>query len=114
MGTARSPSARVQRPDLLLERDVLPSPNGQARLDSTTRDFYCSALTTLLRAGVPFLVGGAYAFQRYTGIERHTKDLDVFKDVQVLRVTLDARIALESVRAADQERYAGPEQGRKS
>jgi len=28
--------------------------------------------------GVPFLVGGAYAFARYTGIERHTKDFDVF------------------------------------
>jgi len=27
---------------------------------------------------VPFLVGGAYAFERYTGIARHTKDLDIF------------------------------------
>ena len=27
---------------------------------------------------MPFLVGGAYAFERYTGIARHTKDLDVF------------------------------------
>ena len=27
---------------------------------------------------MPFLVGGAYAFARYTGIERHTKDFDVF------------------------------------
>ena len=26
----------------------------------------------------PYLVGGAYAFERYTGIARHTKDLDVF------------------------------------
>ena len=33
------------------------------------------------RAGggeVPFLVGGAYAFAHYTGIVRHTKDLDLF------------------------------------
>ena len=29
-------------------------------------------------AGVPFLVGGAYASERYTGLERHTKDFDVF------------------------------------
>jgi hypothetical protein len=29
-------------------------------------------------AGVPFLVGGAYAFGRYTGILRHTKDFDIF------------------------------------
>jgi hypothetical protein len=27
---------------------------------------------------VPYLVGGAYAHQRYTGIARHTKDLDLF------------------------------------
>lgn len=40
--------------------------------------FYQRALTVLHRAGVPFLVGGAYAFERYTGIARHTKDLDVF------------------------------------
>jgi hypothetical protein len=29
-------------------------------------------------SGVPFLVGGAYALGRYTGIYRHTKDLDLF------------------------------------
>jgi hypothetical protein len=35
-------------------------------------------MTTLRQAEVPFLVGGAYAFGRYTGIIRHTKDFDVF------------------------------------
>jgi hypothetical protein len=35
-------------------------------------------LETLRSADIPFLIGGAYAFARYTGIERHTKDLDVF------------------------------------
>lgn len=49
-----------------------------AGLDESTRQFYCHALTTLRGAGVRFLVGGAYAFHHYTGIERHTKDLDVF------------------------------------
>jgi hypothetical protein len=47
-------------------------------LDPETRAFYCRALTRLNRSGVPYLVGGAYAFERYTGIARHTKDLDVF------------------------------------
>src|SRR5262249_49177341 len=47
-------------------------------LDPRTRAFYCHALEMLTRAGAPFLVGGAYAFARYTGIERHTKDLDIF------------------------------------
>jgi hypothetical protein len=51
---------------------------GGAVLDPETSRFYCRAMAVLNAAGVPFLVGGAYAFERYTGIARHTKDLDVF------------------------------------
>jgi hypothetical protein len=40
--------------------------------------FYRQALSILAEAGVPHLVGGAYAYARYTGIQRHTKDFDVF------------------------------------
>ncbi|HEY0370818.1 MAG TPA: hypothetical protein VGD79_02385 [Thermoanaerobaculia bacterium] len=40
--------------------------------------FYRHALAILREAEVPHLVGGAYAYARYTGIERHTKDFDVF------------------------------------
>jgi hypothetical protein len=40
--------------------------------------FYVGALRALRAAGVPFLVGGAYAMERYTGLSRNTKDLDVF------------------------------------
>lgn len=47
-------------------------------LDEHSIRFYRHALTILKDAGVPHLVGGAYAFARYTGIERHTKDFDVF------------------------------------
>lgn len=36
------------------------------------------AIELLLEAGVPFVVGGAYAYATYTGIYRDTKDLDVF------------------------------------
>ncbi|MEA2235949.1 MAG: hypothetical protein QOC81_673 [Thermoanaerobaculia bacterium] len=43
-----------------------------------TRDFYIHSMKLMRDGGVPFLVGGAYAFARYTGIERHTKDFDVF------------------------------------
>ena len=50
----------------------------QDELDPKTREFYCQALTALSESHVPFLVGGAYAFERYTGIARHTKDLDIF------------------------------------
>ncbi|HZX42088.1 MAG TPA: nucleotidyltransferase [Myxococcaceae bacterium] len=36
------------------------------------------AIQVVQAAGVPFLVGGAYAFAHYTGIYRDTKDLDLF------------------------------------
>ena len=47
-------------------------------LDEQTRDFYRAALGELDKRRLPYLVGGAYAFARYTGIERHTKDFDIF------------------------------------
>jgi hypothetical protein len=40
--------------------------------------FYRHALAILREGGIPSLVGGAYAYARYTGIERHTKDFDIF------------------------------------
>jgi hypothetical protein len=63
-------------------------------LDQKAFDFYCQALVALTEAGVPFLVGGAYSFERYTGIARHTKDFDIFvrpRDCDAaLRVLTDA------------------------
>lgn len=47
-------------------------------LDEQSRDFYRHALNLLDANELPYLVGGAYAFARYTGIERHTKDFDIF------------------------------------
>jgi len=43
-----------------------------------TRRFYRDVLTSLERANVPVLVGGAFAFSHFTGIQRPTKDFDVF------------------------------------
>jgi hypothetical protein len=40
--------------------------------------------------GVPFLVGGAYSFARYTGIERHTKDFDIFVRQEHAQPALDS------------------------
>ncbi|HEX5041463.1 MAG TPA: nucleotidyltransferase family protein [Candidatus Polarisedimenticolaceae bacterium] len=47
-------------------------------LDPREAAVYQRALDALSRAGVPSLVGGAYAFASYTGIVRHTKDFDLF------------------------------------
>ena len=43
-----------------------------------TRRFYRDVLTSLERADVPTLVGGAFAFSYFTGIQRPTKDFDLF------------------------------------
>ena len=62
-------------------------------LPAATREFYVRAMRRLDEAGVEFLVGGAYAFERYTGIARHTKDFDIFvhpRDVQRVLDTLAA------------------------
>jgi len=60
-----------------------PDPNG----------FYVAALRALQTAQVPFLVGGAYALSRYTGIFRDTKDMDVFVHPGDMKPALDALAA---------------------
>jgi len=47
-------------------------------VDPASRKFYVDSMELMRDGGVPFLVGGAYAFANYTSIERHTKDFDVF------------------------------------
>jgi Nucleotidyl transferase of unknown function (DUF2204) len=62
-------------------------------LDAASREFYRRVMGRLAACGIPFLVGGAYAFERYTGIARHTKDFDLFvhpRDVDRALETLAA------------------------
>jgi hypothetical protein len=40
--------------------------------------YYLDAINDLMRAGVPFMVGGAYAMRAYADVYRDTKDLDIF------------------------------------
>lgn len=54
------------------------TPPSMADLNTTSQSFYRRAVRILDDAGVPFLVGGAYALAQHTGIVRHTKDFDVF------------------------------------
>ena len=63
------------------------------QLPPETLAFYRRAMAALDAHEVPFLVGGAYAFERYTGIARHTKDFDIFvhpRDVDRALATLGA------------------------
>ena len=59
----------------------------QSIVETPSRLFYREAMEVLNRAGVPFLVGGAFAFIHQAGIDKSTKDLDLFarpRDVQRL------------------------------
>ena len=63
-------------------------------VETPSREFYREAMEFLSRANIPFLVGGAFAFAHQAGIDRSTKDLDIFvrpSDVQrLLRASADA------------------------
>jgi Nucleotidyl transferase of unknown function (DUF2204) len=54
-----------------------------------THAFYSGTLSVLKKAGIPFLVGGTYAFSFYTGIERASKDFDIFVHPQDCQPALD-------------------------
>jgi hypothetical protein len=79
------PIYRIAAPELLRDQRVNmrapwdnirpanpPAPN------SATRDFYVRALRVLDEARIDYVVGGGYAISHYTGIQRNTKDLDLF------------------------------------
>ena len=66
-----------------------PATDDLAKLDAEAFAFYRQVLTTLTQAGVRFLIGGAYALERYTGIQRHTKDFDIFVRPEAVRDVLD-------------------------
>lgn len=53
------------------------------------RAFYQRVLGALAEAGVPVMVGGGFAFAQYTGVQRYTKDLDIFVRPSDAEWTLD-------------------------
>ena len=86
----RESAARPER-----ERRTIPRRQpGEALSSPEEQEIYRHVLDVLADGGVELLVGGAYAFTRYTGIERSTKDFDVF-----VRST-DIGRALETLAAA--------------
>ena len=57
---------------------------------SAAQAFYRAVIERLQAAGVPCLVGGAYAFALQTRVERITKDFDLFVRPSDVRPALDA------------------------
>lgn len=58
--------------------------------DDTAQDVYRTGIIALQSSGIPFLIGGAFALEVYTGLTRRTKDLDVFVRPQDVERVLDA------------------------
>jgi hypothetical protein len=58
---------------------------------TTPTPFYVDVLKRLIRADIPFVVGGGFAFSLYSGVDRVKKDLDIFVR------EADARRALEEL-----------------
>src|SRR5436305_9561391 len=70
------PRNPLEREASMATQTAAPAP--QNLLSDETKEFYREAMQAFGEAKLPFLVGGAYAYARYTGIVRHTKDFDVF------------------------------------
>jgi Uncharacterised nucleotidyltransferase len=66
------------RPTAFRESGINLMATQPGKPSSRARAFYASVINTLIKADIPFLIGGAYALAPLTGIVRHTKDLDVF------------------------------------
>ena len=45
---------------------------------SSAHEFYLRTMEALNEAGLPYLVGGGYALDHYTEVDRDTKDFDIF------------------------------------
>ena len=62
-----------------MEQQTLAKPNGTLIQPSPAAEaFYCEVLQLMAKSEIPFLVSGTYALASYTGIDRPTKDVDVF------------------------------------
>ena len=98
---------RIRLTFLFNKRSVPHQPNSRtpSEIDRDmaaryTRRFYRDVLTSLDRANVPTLVGGAFAFSHFTGIQRPTKDFDLFvRREHIERALGDARRRPASTRS---------------
>lgn len=74
------------------------------QLDRETEAIFQRAMDVLEAAHVPFVVGGAFALNHYTGIWRYTKDFDVFCRRAHAHPALDA-LARAGFRTHVEERH---------
>lgn len=80
MATGDSAAAGVPLRSGLTREEQKSVTHGDFWIPEEEREKYKRALDTLNRAGIPYVVSGAYAIYEHTGIYRETKDLDLFLD----------------------------------
>ena len=73
----------------------------------TVEAFYAKVLRELLDANIPFLVAGGFAVSAYTGVDRATKDLDLFTTAGVFPRLLSFLQAKGYRIAIEDERWIG-------
>lgn len=62
-----------------MEPQIATRPNGRLiQPPPAAEAFYSEVLQLMAKSEIPFLVSGTYALASYTGIDRPTKDVDVF------------------------------------
>src|SRR5436309_15338002 len=60
-------------------QEVAERPNGSLiQPPPAAEAFYSQVLQLMAKSEIPFLLSGTYALASYTGIDRPTKDVDVF------------------------------------
>jgi hypothetical protein len=79
-----------------------PEPNGPLLKPAPAAEaFYSEVLKLMAESRIPFLVSGTYALASYTGIDRPTKDVDVFAKagdaLRILSFFRDHGFAVETV-----------------
>jgi hypothetical protein len=75
------PRNRASHPPLTrrMDQQVADRPNGRLLQQPPEAEaFYSQVLQLMAQSEIPFLVSGTYALASYTGIDRPTKDVDVF------------------------------------
>jgi hypothetical protein len=58
------------------------------------RRIFRQALEILNSREIPYVVGGAYALSFYTGVSRHTHDLDVYLEKKYVQDAVDALLSI--------------------
>jgi hypothetical protein len=85
-----------------MDQTTLARPSGTLMQPSPEAEaFYSEVLRLMADSGIPFLVSGTFALAAYTGIDRPTKDVDVFAKagdaLRLLSYFRDHGFAVETV-----------------